>query len=185
MAMLIAFLPFIAFVIVEHLVGTLAGLIAGALISITLLVQGRVRGGQVKVLEAGTALLFTGVAIWGFLGGVESWSIAGVRLRVDLGLLAIVLTSLALSRPFTLQYARERVSEEIARSPHFLNVNMVITSVWAAAFALLVAADLILLYLPNVPTRAAVFITLGALYGALQVHGLVPGACRRQVKELV
>ncbi len=114
--MLIAFLPFIAFVIIEHLVGTLAGLIAGALISITLLVQGRVRGGQVKVLEAGTALL--------------------------------------------------------------------ITSVWAAAFALMVAADLILLYLPNVSTRAAVFITLGALYGAFKFTGWYPEHAAGQAKEL-
>ena len=35
-----------------------------------------------------------------------AWTVATVRLAVDGGLLAIVLVSLAIDRPFTLQYAR-------------------------------------------------------------------------------
>lgn len=41
------------------------------------------------------------------------WPIAGVRLRVDLGLLPIVLLSMAIGRPFTLQYAREMTERAV------------------------------------------------------------------------
>ncbi len=50
-------------------------------------------------------------------------------------MLAISLLSLAIRRPFTLQYAREVVDAETAALPGFLKANYVITSAWAAAFA--------------------------------------------------
>ena len=51
--------------------------------------------------------LFGGLAVYALLGG-PAWTVIGVRLRVDAGLLLIVLASMAVGRPFTLQYARER-----------------------------------------------------------------------------
>ena len=179
MNLLLAFSPFIAFVVLERLVGTLPGLLAGAEVSIALLVRDRLRGGgPVKVLEAGTAILFSGLALWAWLDGGQHWSIAGVRLRVDLGLLLIVLVSMALRRPFTLQYAREQVSADVARSPAFLKVNNVITGVWALAFALLVVADLLLLYVPQLPQRVAVVLTIAALYGAYKFTDWYPQRVR-------
>ncbi len=67
---------------------------------------------KVKVLEVGTVILFGALAVWKLLGQVN-WSIVDVRLRVDIGLLLIVLVSMALRRPFTLQYAREGTPKEI------------------------------------------------------------------------
>lgn len=183
MNMLLAFSPFIAFVVLERLVGTLPGLLAGALTSIALLLHDRLRGGgQVKVLEAGTALLFSGLALWAWLDAGQGWSIAGVRLRVDLGLLLIVLVSLALRRPFTLQYARAEVSDEVARSPQFMRVNNVITGVWALAFALLVVADLLLLYMTQLPQRVAVMLSIAALYGAYKFTVWYPQRVRAQAR---
>jgi hypothetical protein len=37
----------------------------------------------------------------------------GVRLRVDAGLLLIVLITLLVGKPFTLQYAREQVPQDL------------------------------------------------------------------------
>ena len=58
-----------------------------------------------KILEIGTFVLFGGLALYAVLGG-PMWSIMGVRLRVDAGLLTLVLITMAVGRPFTLQYAR-------------------------------------------------------------------------------
>jgi hypothetical protein len=68
-------------------------------------------GHSVKLLETGTLLLFGGLTLLQLVMG-EQWSIADVRLRVDAGLLLIVLLTMVLGRPFSLQYARERVTPE-------------------------------------------------------------------------
>ena len=66
-------------------------------------------------------------------------------------MLAIALVSLAIRKPFTLQYAVEAVDTETAKLPDFLRANDVITSVWAAAFVLMMLANLMLIYLPGLP----------------------------------
>jgi hypothetical protein len=120
MGIMLAFAPFIVFALVDHLVGTTEGLIAGAAVSAALLLRDWVMPGRsAKILEIGTAILFGGLAVYAVLGG-PSWSIVGVRLRVDLGLLVIVLVSMALRRPFTLQYAREQVPAELWNSAQFM-----------------------------------------------------------------
>ncbi len=176
MGILLAFAPFIAFAVVDRLVGGTAGLLAGAAVSAALLVRDWVTPGRApKLLEIGTVLLFGGLAVYAVLGG-PVWSIVGVRLRVDVGLLLIVLASMALRRPFTLQYAREHVAPELWTSVAFLRTNYVITGVWALAFAVLVAADLLLVYLPEVPPRVAIIATVPGADGRDQVYRLVPAA---------
>jgi hypothetical protein len=54
-------------------------------------------------------------------------------------LVLIALASIVARRPFTLQYARETTPREYWRSPLFLHINYVITWVWTAAFAVIVA----------------------------------------------
>ncbi|MEI9960281.1 MAG: hypothetical protein WDM76_03865 [Limisphaerales bacterium] len=153
MKILLAFAPFLAFAVVDRLVGATAGLAAGAIVSAILLVRDAMnKGRKIKVLEAGTMILFGGLAIYSFIGKVD-WSIVGVRLCVDAGLLVIVLISMAIRQPFTLQYAREEVEKELWDKPEFVRVNYVITAVWAAAFAVMVGADLVMLYLTNIPMR--------------------------------
>ena len=87
---------------------------------------------------------------------------------MDIGLFAIVLFSLVVGRPFTVRYAREQVPRELWESPEFVRTNHVITLVWLAAFAAVIVADLILLYMPDVPHKVSVLLTIGALYGAFK-----------------
>jgi hypothetical protein len=47
-----------------------------------------------KILEIGTTILFCGLAVYAFIVHPD-WTIVGVRLRVDAGLLIIVLITLA------------------------------------------------------------------------------------------
>ncbi|HEY1858158.1 hypothetical protein [Acidocella sp.] len=174
MGILLAFAPFIAFVLVDRLVGPTPGLFTGVIVSVILLVRDWVTPGRApKLLEIGTALLFGGLALY---AAVEepTWSVIGVRLCVDTGLLLIVLVSMAVGRPFTLQYAREQVAPESWSSPEFVRTNYVITAMWACAFFVMVAAELALLYIPGLPRRVGIIAIILALVGAVKFTGWYP-----------
>ena len=173
MNLLLAFAPFIAFAIVDRLMGATPGLIAGALVAIALVGRDAVSRKTIKILEAGTVILFSGLAVYSLLMTV-AWTIVGVRLWVDAGLLVIVLASLAMRQPFTLQYARGKVAEEHWAKPTFLRTNDIITAVWAVAFTLMVIADLVMLYEPAVPVRVGVWITILAILGAYKFTDWYP-----------
>jgi hypothetical protein len=182
MGIVLAFAPFIAFALIDSVVGSTPGLIAGALVSAALLLRDVSAGKTPKVLEIGTMLLFGALALYAVVAN-PTWSIVGVRLRVDAGLLAIVLASIALRLPFTLQYARERVPAAIWGSSQFKHVNYVITAAWALAFVIMVGADLVLLYAPDVPTRAGVIATILALVGAIKFTSWYPERARATLAD--
>jgi len=174
MGILIGFAPFLIFAVLDRLIGTTAGLLAAALVSMALLLRDWLTPGrQPKILEIGTAILFVALACCSVLGDT-AWSIMGVRLRVDLGLLVIVLVSIAFRRPFTLQYAREQVPAEFWNSKEFVRTNYVITAAWALAFMVLVIADLVLLYVPALPPRVGIVATVVALIAAVKFTGWYP-----------
>jgi hypothetical protein len=168
MGILLAFAPFIAFAVIDRLIGPTQGLIAGAATSVVLLLRDWIAlHKKPKILEIGTAILLGGLALYAVLGG-RVWSIVGVRLRVDAGLLLIVLTTLIIGKPFTLQYAREQVPESLWNTPRFIRSNYVITGVWAGAFFILVLADLILIYRTDLPPKIGILATVLALVGAFK-----------------
>lgn len=161
MNILLGFSPFLAFAIVEHLSGILAGLTAGAVAALALIVRDAMRGQPVKVLEVGTVILFGALALYAWREQ-PAWSIAQVRMVVDAGLLGVVLASMAIGMPFTLQYARERVAPELWSNPTFVRTNYVISGVWALAFLGLIGADLVMRTRPG----AGAILTVVAIYAA-------------------
>jgi hypothetical protein len=123
-------------------------------------------GGSIKLLSAGSAVLFT--ALGSYITLVDGhWSSIAVRLAVDSGVLAIALLSLAIRLPFTLQYARETVDAEIIKLPGFLTANYILTGVWTAAFVLMLVADMLMIYLPGLPIWVGFAIAFAARNSAL------------------
>jgi hypothetical protein len=182
MGILLAFAPFIAFAVIDRLVGSTEGLVVGVLVSLALIVRDAMTPKRSpKVLEIGTAALFGALAIYAFVGK-PTWSVIGVRLCVDAGLLAIVLITMAIGRPFTLQYAREQVAVEHQSNPAFIQTNYVITGVWALAFAVMVAAELALLYMPEMSHRVGVLAIIVALVGAVKFTGWYPDHVRQRAR---
>jgi hypothetical protein len=167
MGILLAFAPFFVFVIVERLVGYTTGLTAAAATSALLVIKDLVARHKPKVLEVGTLTLFAGLAIYAAIVH-PTWSVISVRLRVDAGLLLVVLISLVIKQPFTLQYARESVSPEYWTTPAFVRTNYILTSVWAFAFALLVATEATILLVPTIPQKIGVWVGIGVIYGAFR-----------------
>lgn len=179
--MLLAFAPFIAFAAADRLVGSVEGLLAGFAVSAVLLLRDWLTPGRSpKLLEIGTAALFGALTLYTFLSHA-AWSIMGVRLAVDAGLFLIVVISIAIRKPFTLQYAREQVPQALWSSREFLHTNDVISAVWALAFAVLIAADLVLLTMPELPPRFGIIATVLALVGAFKFTAWYPN--RRVVGE--
>lgn len=180
MGILLAFAPFIVFAVIDRSAGSTEGLVVGALVSIGLIVRDAMTAGRSpKILEIGTATLFCALALYAVFGA-PTLSVIGVRLCVDTGLLVIVLISMAVGRPFTLQYAREQVSAEEQTSPGFVRTNYVITSAWALAFAVMVAAELALLYMANLPHRLGLLVIVAALVGAVKFTGWYPDYVRQK-----
>lgn len=164
MNLLLAFAPFLAFFVISHVASISAGLVAGAAIALCLVIRDAMTGRGVKVLEIGTTILFGALALYASRDQ-PAWSIAHVRFLVDAGLLGIVLMSMLISMPLTLQYARERVAPELWAHPEFVKKNYVITGVWAAAFAVMMAADLVMEVRPGL----GVAVTVAAIWGAMKM----------------
>jgi hypothetical protein len=178
MSILLAFIPFIVFAVLDRVFGPTQGLIGGAAASVALLARDWVRPGRViKILEVGTTILFGALALYAVFAH-PNWSVTAVRLAVDAGLLAIVLISMLIGKPFTLQYAREQVAREYWDSPEFLRTNYVITGVWALAFAVMVLAELALLYLPGMSPRIGIVAIVLALVAAVKFTGWYPARAR-------
>lgn len=179
MGILLAFAPFVIFAVLDRVVGPTAALAAGAVASAALVARDLAGSRDMKVLELGTFVLFSGLALYTLLNRAH-WSVIGVRLCVDAGLLLIVLGSMAAGRPFSLQYAREQVSPELWNQPKFIQTNYVITGVWALAFLVVVFAELALLYVPGLPPRVGILAIILALVGAVKFTGWYPDREKRR-----
>src|ERR1700754_4012256 len=100
--------PFGSFALLMLVTSAPVALFTATAICLAVIAFDLVRGRQIKMLGAGSVVLF------GALGAYIVWvdpglNVSTVKLTVDVGVLAISLASIALRFPFTLQYARETV----------------------------------------------------------------------------
>jgi magnesium-transporting ATPase (P-type) len=116
----------------------LAGALGGAL-AVLICVAGAVAGVRPKLLDVAAIIFFAALAAVAALAspGAQHWlglwsaELCNVIIAVIAGL------SLAVGKPFTLQYAREQTERKYWNSALFLRINYVITAVWSAAFLLI------------------------------------------------
>lgn len=183
MSILWSFSPFIVFALLSRQVPVVAALFAAAAVAIGLIVRDRLRhAGSLKILDMGTVILFAGLGFY-VLGTGGAWNIVEVRLAVDGGLFAIVLISILIGQPFTLQYARERVPPEIAALPQFKTINYLLSGIWALAFLVMTGADFVMARVPSVPLWVGVVVTVAALVGAVWFTNWYPEYRRRQARN--
>ncbi|TAL61201.1 MAG: hypothetical protein EPN84_08330 [Legionella sp.] len=71
----------------------------------------------------------------------EAWLEYYANVIANGALAVITWFSLAINKPFTLQYAKEQVPPEFWNSPLFLKVNQIITAVWGLCFTLCVVTN--------------------------------------------
>ena len=183
MNVLLGLSPFIVFFVLMRGVSPTAGLTGALVASALLVLRMRVRRESLKILEVGSLALFGLLTVYTPAARPE-WTMATVRLAVDAGLLAIVVISLAIGRPFTIQYAREQVAEQFWATPRFMAVSRAISSVWGAAFAVMVLADIAAEYVAAIPIWVDVAASVAAFVGAVAFTRLYPARVRRQVKAI-
>jgi hypothetical protein len=179
MSILLGLLPFIVFFVLMRLVSPLAGLGAAFAVSLLLCLRQWHRREAVKVLEIGSLVLFGALLLYTVIAA-PAWTVATVRLAVDAGLLLIVLASLAIGRPFTLQFARETVPPEYWQTPLFLATNRRISAAWAVALAVMTGADAAAEYVDAIPLWIDIAATVLAFVGALWFTLSYPTAVTRQ-----
>ncbi len=125
----IAFLPWVFFAFfyghsyASQLIGSL-----GALAFMLVLNFREVRKGF--ILPWGSILLYVFLAANALFSLVELSAIGTVRLIYST-LAVVVLFSMVVGKPFTLQYAKEEVDSKSWKNPTFLKINWVLTSAWA------------------------------------------------------
>jgi hypothetical protein len=160
-----------------------ASLFASAAICLAVIAFDVARRRSIKLLGASTALIFAGLGCYQVLGDAPLSNLA-VKIALDCGLFLVGAFSLVIGKPFSMQYAREMVDAETARGPGFITANYVITSVWVVAFLLMVAANLLLFNLPNLPLWSGVVIAFAIRNPALYFSKWYPAYRRRKQHSL-
>lgn len=119
------------------------------------------RGRSIKILGAGSVVLFSGLGAYVALIDPQLGSSA-VKLSVDVGMLAISLASLIVRKPFIMQYALEEVDAETAQQPGFIKAVYLITWAWNAAFVLMIIGNVLTIYVPGLPLWSSLVIAFAA-----------------------
>jgi hypothetical protein len=158
--------PYGAFASLLLLTSAKVSVFAAAAICLTVIVLDFARGRSLKLLGAGSAVLFAAVGLYLTLVDPALGNPA-VKLSVDTGIFAISLTSMLIRRPFTLQYALEAVPAVTAGMPGFLRANYIITAAWTAAALVMMVANLAVLYVPGLPLWSGLAIAFAARNSAV------------------
>jgi hypothetical protein len=158
--------PFGAFTALMLVAPPAVALFVAAALALAVIAYDLYRGASVKILMTASTVLFGALGAYDLLSH-GNWSTVAVRVAVDGGLLAIALVSIAIRVPFTLQYAREKVDAETRQMPGFVRANYVITWFWTAALVLMLIADILTVYAPDLPLWVGIAIAFAARNGAV------------------
>jgi hypothetical protein len=158
--------PYGVYSLLMLLTSATVSVFAGSAICLATVAVDVARGRSVKILAAGSAILFTGIGLHLVLVD-PALSTLTIKVSVDVGIFIISLGSMLIRRPFTLQYAIESVPAEIAAMPGFLRANYIITAAWTMAALLMMAANIVLLYVPGLPIWSSLAIAFAARNSAI------------------
>jgi len=161
MMIFLILLPFGVFSVLMLVTSAETALFSSAATGLAVIAWDAFRGRQLKMLGAGSVALFLGLGAYLTLIDA-SLSASAIKLTVDAGVLVIALVSLAIRHPFTLQYAREVVDAETLALPGFLKANYIMTWAWTACMVLMMAGNILMIYLPGLPIWAGIAIAFAA-----------------------
>ena len=166
MAIFLILAPYGAYTFLMLATSATISVFAASAICLAAVVIDIARGRSVKILAAGSAIVFAAIGLYLALIDPALGTLA-VKLSVDAGIFVISLGSMLVRRPFTLQYALESVPAETAAMPGFLRANYIITGAWTAAALLMGAANLVLLYVPGLPLWSSLAVAFAARNSAI------------------
>jgi hypothetical protein len=158
--------PYGVFAFLMLLTSATVSVFAAAAICLMVIAFDVVRGRSVKILGAGSVIVFA--AIGGYLTLIDSTlSTSAVKFSVDTGIFLISLLSIVIRYPFTLQYALEVVDAETRSMPGFIRANYIITGAWTGAALLMMIGNVAMIYVPNLPLWSGLLIAFAARNSAV------------------
>jgi len=153
--------PFGAFALLMLVTSAEISLFVAAAICLAVIGIDVYRARSIKILGAGSVILFTGLGAYVALID-PALSSSAVKLSIDIGMLAISLVSIVMRKPFILQYALEGVDAETAKLPGFLKAVYLITWAWNAAFVLMIIGNVLTIYVPGLPLWSSLVVAFAA-----------------------
>jgi hypothetical protein len=158
--------PYGAFAMLMLVTSATTSLFAAAAICLAVIALDIARGRSIKILGAGSVIVFT--AVGGYLALIDpALGNSAVKFAVDAGIFLVSLMSIVIRFPFTLQYAREVVDAETAKLPGFLRANYIITWAWTGAALLMMVGNIALIYVPGLPLWSSLLIAFAARNSAV------------------
>jgi hypothetical protein len=139
----VAFVPWVLFSVIARRWEVEAAAVAALVAAVAISIPG-FRAGRPKVLEIGAIVAFVGFTIVATQAdaATNEW-LARYARGIAAGLLALIAFGSLLRTPFTEQYARETVPEELWSTPTFISVNRRITALWGWVFLLMVPSHIL------------------------------------------
>ena len=113
-------------------------------LSVLFIALGHRNGGRVKKMELFDVSYFAIISAIGLFAtaGTIAWMELWSGEMTNIALVVFAFGSILLRNPFTLEYAKEQVEEEVWDTPLFRKVNYRITLAWALAFGFSALAGL-------------------------------------------
>ncbi|MCV7348288.1 hypothetical protein BST42_03085 [Mycolicibacterium rhodesiae] len=129
--LLVSFAPWIAFLIIarDSMARVEIGLVAALALSVVMAVLKLHRG---VIMWVG--LVFFTAATVAVLGFHSVWAVRHLGVLANGALALGSWITLAIGKPFTLEYARAHTDPSKWNNPQFIRVNVLLTSVWATVF---------------------------------------------------
>ena len=173
--LLLSFAPWIAFLIIarDSLARVEIGLVAALGLSVLMAVLKLHRG-----IIMGVGLVFFTAATIAVLGFHNMWTVRHLGVLANGALAAGSWVTLALGRPFTLEYAKAHTDPSKWHDPLFIRVNVLLTAVWAATFTFNTAVAYLLMK-QIWPEWACHTASYAALIGAAAFTSWYPNHVRR------
>jgi len=163
MTLVLGFAPFILFAVLSRLSADLA-LWAAFAAAFVVTIRDFVESPSLRLLDVGNLALFGVLAlVRGFLA--PGLSLVAVRAMAEIFLFLLLLASLLRAKPFSLEYAH--VPPQERAEPFFMRVNIIISGVWAAAFAAMAAMDTALVFISTLPLWPAIAVSVAAFAVAI------------------
>jgi hypothetical protein len=166
MTIFLILVPYGAFATLMLVTSAAESLFAAAAICLAVIVFDVARGRSVKILGAGSVIVFS--AVGSYVALIEpALGSTVVKFSVDTGIFAVSLLSIVFRHPFVLQYALEAVDAETARQPGFLRATYIITWAWTGAALLMMVGNIAMFYVPNLPLWSGLLIAFAARNSAV------------------
>jgi hypothetical protein len=181
MNLVIGFAPSILFALLSRLSADLA-LWAAFAAAFVVTIRDFVESPSLRLLDAGSLLLFAVLALGrGFLD--PGLPLAAVRFIADLVLFLLLAGSIAARQPFSVPYARRDPREASWPPALFTRVNYTVSTVWAAAFAAMAAADGAVTFFTRVPLYGGIAVSVAALAAAVTFTLRYPAQAAKSAAE--